>query len=86
MDSRSAISSVPCRSARRQILRLEPSPLVNRSRRVRPRTPPAGPVVEDYRRLTGERGTIVDMLAMESDPEFEPVRLDAGELRLPDLS
>jgi prevent-host-death family protein len=41
--------------------------------------------IEDYRRLTGERGTIVDMLAMASDPEFEPVRLEPGELRLPDL-
>jgi len=42
--------------------------------------------IEQYRRLTGERGSIVEMLAMESDPAFEPVRLDAGELRLPDLS
>lgn len=41
--------------------------------------------IDDYRRLTGERGSIVDMLAMASDPEFEPVRLEPGELRLPDL-
>lgn len=42
--------------------------------------------IEQYRRLTGERGTIVDMLAMASDPEFEPARLEAGELRLPEFS
>ena len=42
--------------------------------------------IEHYSRLTGQHGTIVDMLAMESDPEFEPARLAAGELRLPDLS
>lgn len=40
--------------------------------------------IEHYRRLTEARGTIVDMLAMASDPEFEPVRLDASELRLPE--
>ncbi len=42
--------------------------------------------IAQNRRLTGERGTIVDMLAMEIDPEFEPARLVAGELRLPDLA
>ncbi len=42
--------------------------------------------IEHYRRLAGERGTIVEMLAMENDLEFEPVRLEPGELRFPDLS
>ncbi len=43
--------------------------------------------IEQYRRLTGERGNIVQMLAMAADDvEFEPVRLEAGALRVPDLT
>lgn len=42
--------------------------------------------IEHYRHLSGERGSIVDLLAMSEDVEFEPVRLGAGELRVPDLS
>jgi prevent-host-death family protein len=42
--------------------------------------------IDQYRRLTGELGSIVDALAMASDPDFEPVRLGASELRIPDLA
>lgn len=44
--------------------------------------------IEHYRRLTGTRGNIVQMLAMTTagDIEFEPVRLEPGELEVPDLS
>lgn len=44
--------------------------------------------IEHYRHLTGTGGNIVDMLAMTTggDVEFEPVRLGAGELKVPDLS
>ena len=41
--------------------------------------------IEHYRHLSGERGSIVELLAMPEDVEFEPVSLDAGELRMPDL-
>lgn len=43
---------------------------------------------EHYVRLTAARGSIVDMLGMRDgdDIEFEPARLKAGELRIPDLS
>lgn len=42
--------------------------------------------IEHYRRLSGERGSIVEMLAMVEDVEFEPARLRSGELRVPDLT
>ena len=43
---------------------------------------------EHYVRLTAARGSIVDLLGMRDgdDIEFEPARLKAGELRIPDLS
>ena len=43
---------------------------------------------DHYVRLTAAKGSIVDMLGMQDgdDIEFEPVRLKAGELRVPDLS
>lgn len=43
---------------------------------------------EHYVRLTAARGSIVDMLGMRDgdDIEFEPGRMKAGELRIPDLS
>lgn len=43
---------------------------------------------EHYSRLTGARGSIVDMLGMldGEDIDFEPARLPAGKLRVPDLS
>lgn len=37
--------------------------------------------IEQYRRLSGERGNIVEMLAMTQHAEFEPARLELGELR-----
>lgn len=42
---------------------------------------------DHYVRLTAARGSIVDLLGMPDgdDIEFEPVRLKAGELRIPDL-
>ena len=42
--------------------------------------------IEHYRHLSGERGSIVELLAMPEDVEFEPVHLGAGELLVPDLS
>lgn len=42
--------------------------------------------IEHYRRLSGERGSIVEMLAMDEDVEFEPARLRSGDLRVPDLT
>jgi prevent-host-death family protein len=43
---------------------------------------------EHYSRLTASRGSIVDMLGMPDaeDIDFEPARLPAEKLRLPDLS
>lgn len=43
---------------------------------------------DHYVRLTAVRGSIVDLLGMQDgdDVEFEPVRLKAGKLRIPDLS
>lgn len=41
--------------------------------------------IEHYRRLTGERGNIVELLAMTEETEFEPARLEPGTLRVPDL-
>jgi len=42
--------------------------------------------IEHYRRLSGEHGSIVEMLAMAEDVDFEPARLPSGKLRVPDLS
>ncbi|MFN2322049.1 MAG: type II toxin-antitoxin system Phd/YefM family antitoxin [Trueperaceae bacterium] len=43
--------------------------------------------IEHYRRLTGEPGDIVRMLAMaEEGLEFEPVRLEPGALKVPDFA
>ncbi len=41
--------------------------------------------IEQYRRLSAARGTIVQMLAMEKDVAFEPPRLPPGVLQVPDL-
>lgn len=42
---------------------------------------------EHYNLLTGAQGSIVDMLGMADgeDIDFEPARLPAGKLRIPDL-
>ena len=42
--------------------------------------------IEHYRHLSGERGSIVELLAMREDVEFETVGLGAGDLRVADLS
>jgi len=42
--------------------------------------------IDHYRRLSGERPSIVELLAMSEDVEFEPARLSPCELRVPDLS
>lgn len=42
--------------------------------------------IEHYRHLTGTHVNIVDMLAMTENLEFEPARLEPGELKVPDLS
>lgn len=42
--------------------------------------------IEHYRQLSGERSNIVEMLAMTEHTEFEPARLEPGELRVPDLT
>ena len=41
--------------------------------------------IERYRQLTGQRGNIVEQLAMAQDVEFEPAPLESGDLRLPDF-
>ena len=41
--------------------------------------------IEQYRRLAGTYGNIVQMLAMEEDVAFEPVRLERGVLQTTDL-
>ncbi|TVR92188.1 MAG: type II toxin-antitoxin system Phd/YefM family antitoxin [Trueperaceae bacterium] len=41
--------------------------------------------IEQYRRLAGTYGNIVQMLAMEEDVAFEPARLEPRVLQTPDL-
>jgi len=43
--------------------------------------------VEDFQRLSGHRGSIVDMLAMPGAEEidFEPSRMQDGTYKLPEL-
>lgn len=40
---------------------------------------------DHYLRLAGERPSIVELLALPEEVEFEPARLSPGELRVPDL-
>ena len=44
--------------------------------------------IEHYRRLTEAQPNIVELLAMtgDNDVEFEPARLEPGELQVPDFS
>jgi len=42
--------------------------------------------IEHYLRLAGEHASIVQLLAMADDVEFEPARLVPGALRVPDLA
>lgn len=39
-----------------------------------------------YQELTGKHRSIVDMLAMPEDVEFEPARLEPADLQIPDFS
>jgi PHD/YefM family antitoxin component YafN of YafNO toxin-antitoxin module len=43
--------------------------------------------VEDFQRLSGQHGNIVDMLAMPGaqDIDFEPPRMQDGTFKLPEL-
>jgi prevent-host-death family protein len=40
--------------------------------------------IEDYRRLSGERRSIVDILRADDDIEFEPPKVEVS-LRVPEL-